>query len=45
MNIVGRTELPITAAVASNYERLHAKFGSFSPKHWVRAVTYKTENF
>jgi hypothetical protein len=52
MNIVGRTELPVTAAVASNYERLHAKFGddrtifeefsSFSPKHWVWAVTYKT---
>ena len=48
MNIVGSTELPVTAAVASNYERLHAKFGDdrtifeeFS-KHWVWAVTYKT---
>jgi hypothetical protein len=45
LNIVGGTELPVTAAVAFNYERLHAKFGddrtifeefsSFSPKHWV----------
>ena len=43
-NIFGGTELPVTPAIASNYERLPAKFGddrnifeefsSFSPKHW-----------
>jgi hypothetical protein len=51
-NIVGGTELPVISAVASTHERLQAKFGddrnifeefsSFSPKHWVWAVTYKT---
>jgi hypothetical protein len=51
-NIFGGTELPVTPAIASNYERLPAKFGddrnifeefsSFSPKHWWWAETYMT---
>jgi hypothetical protein len=43
MNIVGRTELPVTAAVASNYERLHAKFRDDRTIDWHWLTDWLTE--